>query len=113
MFIRPIPLSTLIHTIEYEEIIEQGRYGNEFKPPVKIERVLVQFGTTIKRKTMANGTTEDRVVKATLFIDAAHSSPFFLMKENSIIHFDGQKFTVDMIEHSYSFKLHHYEVALL
>lgn len=113
MYIKPIPLSTLIHTVEYEEIKPTTRYGTTYEPPITIERVLVQYGTKIMRKTLSNGTTEDRQVKAVLFIDAFHSTPFQLMKENSRIKFDGQEFIVDFVERCYAFELHHYEVALV
>ncbi len=111
--VRAIPLHLLIHEVEYMEVRKDSRYGTEYAEPIKIEKVLVQYGTRLKRKSVAIGESEEQQIKALLFLDAIHTKPFILLKEKSKILFDGQEFIVDFVDRCYTTKLHHYEVQLV
>lgn len=113
MLVKPIPKHLLIHTVQYHEIILGGRYGTEYKDPVTLENVLVQFGTVVKRTNTAGNRDETKEAKAVLFIDVTHSTPFIIPVEKSKINLNGQEFTINLVDHLFTTQLHHLEVELI
>lgn len=111
MRIKPIPKRLLIHTIEYEEFVKDGSFGEEFAPRETIRNVLVQPKTEIRRDMYQ----EEIQIDAVIFLDAANTPGFKPLKEKSIVHFNGREWRVVACDALYAFdpeKPHHYEVKI-
>lgn len=107
--IKPIPLENLIHSVSYEQYQEKDRYGNQFKDPITLEKVLVQPTSNIKR----SNNTDQVGYKALMFFDCVHSSPGVEFVKKSKVTLNGETMIVDKINPIYSFGLHHYELELI
>lgn len=112
--IRPIPLSFLIHTVEYREYLGNGRYGETFADPITIERVRLQPIASYRRKT-GEREREKPNESFVLFFDMTYSRPLVNFKEKSKIVFQGKEYSVIRISEFCAFDTtpHHIEVMLL
>jgi hypothetical protein len=112
--IRPIPLSLLIHSVEYREHVGNSRYGETFSDPVTIERVRVQPIASYRRKTGVRD-REKPNESFVLFFDMTHSRPLVNFKEKSKVIFQGKEYSVIRVSEYYAFDTtpHHIEVMLL
>lgn len=111
MRIKPIPKRLLIHTIEYEEFVKDGSFGEEFAPRESIESVLVQPKTEIRRDMYQ----EEIQIDAVIFLDAVNTPKFKPLKEKSKVHFNGREWRVVACDALYTFNPaipHHYEVKI-
>ncbi len=107
--IKPIPLDVLIHSVTYEEYDTNNRYGETYKPPITLDKVLVQPASNIKR----SNTAEEIIFKSLLFFDCVNSSPKVTFKEKSKVTFEGETMYIYKVNPCYAFGLHHYEVELV
>lgn len=105
-----MPLEILIHEVQYEEYIEQGRHGNDFKEPITLEQVLVQPVSSIKRTNHA----DEVAYNSLMFFDCVNSRPsdVTFIKKSKII-FNGETMIVNKVNPIYTFDLHHYEIELI
>ncbi len=112
--IRPIPLSFLIHTVEYREYLGNGRYGETFADPITIERVRLQPIASYRRKT-GEREREKPNESFVLFFDMTYSRPLVNFKEKSKIVFQAKEYSVIRISEFCAFDTtpHHIEVMLL
>ena len=112
--IRPIPLSLLIHTVEYRQCRGNGRYGEEFDAPVTIENVRLQPVASYRRKT-GEREGEKPNESFVMFFDMAYSRPLVEFKEKSKVIFQGKEYSVIRVMPFYGFDNtpHHIEVMLL
>lgn len=111
MRIKPIPKRLLIHTIEYEEFVKDGSFGEEFAPSETMTGVLVQPKTEIRRDEIQ----EEVQINAVIFLDATNTPKFKPLKEKSKVHFNGREWRVVACETLFTFnpdKPHHYEVKI-
>lgn len=109
--IKPIPKRVLIHTIEYEEFLKDGSFGEEFAPRESISGVLVQPKTEIRRDEIQ----EEIQIDAVIFLDAVNTPGFKPLKEKSKVHFGGREWRVVSCAALYTFnpdQPHHYEVKV-
>lgn len=108
--IRPIPKRLLIHTAEYEQFEENGRYGEEYLPAITLKHIRINFERSFSRA----GNTESKSVKALMFFDQANSSAEgdFEFKEKSKVTFQGVTMLITRINPLYTDTLHHYEIEL-
>lgn len=105
-----MPLEILIHEVTYEEYDEKDRYGNEFKPPITLENVLVQPVSNIKR----SGDSDAVAYESLMFFDCVNSKPQDVQfKKKSKISFNGAEMVVNKVNPIYTFNLHHYELELI
>lgn len=104
----PIPMTHLIHTVDYYEKID-GRYEGSFAAPVIIEHVLLNYSYSMKK----SGEGKEKVLKGILFIDCVNSHPVVEMKAGSKVVFDGKELFIKDIKPVYALELHHYEVELI
>ncbi|WJQ02861.1 putative minor capsid protein [Geobacillus kaustophilus] len=112
--IKPIPLSLLIHAVEYMECVETGRYGETFSAPVTIENVRLQPIASYRRKT-GEREREKPNESFILFFDMTHSRPLVTFREKSKVVFQGKEYSVIRVTPFYGFDNtpHHIEVMLL
>lgn len=111
MRIKPIPRKLLIHTIEYEEFVKDGSFGEEFAPVETLTRVLVQPKTEIMRDSYQ----EEIQIDAIVFLDSVNTPNFKRLKEKSKVHFGEREWRVVACDALYTFDPaipHHYEVKL-
>jgi hypothetical protein len=108
----PIPMILLKSNIQYFEKITDGKYEGGFKDPITINKVLIQYSTTVKRSDPGN---QEIQTAGKLFIDCVNSSPVIDMKFGSkiICIEDNKEFFIGKVEPVKAFVLHHYEVELL
>ncbi len=102
----------MIHTIEYEEFVRDGSFGDEHAPVETISFVLVQPKSELKRDS--NG--EEVQTKGTIFLDAVNTPKFKPLKEKSKIRFKGTDYRVIACEALYALNPdvpHHYEVSVV
>lgn len=105
-----MPLEILIHEVVYEEYMEKDRYGNSFKEPETLTKVLVQPVSNIKR----SNTTDSISYKSLMFFDCVNSRPSDVeLVKKSKITFNGETMIVDKVNPIYAFSLHHYELELI
>lgn len=112
--VKPIPLPLLIHTVQYRECIEGGRWGETFADPITIERVRLEPIASYRRKT-GEREREKPNESYVLFFDMTHSRPFVNFKEKSKVIFQGKEYSVIRVSTFYAFDTtpHHIEVMLL
>ncbi|WP_017728499.1 putative minor capsid protein [Halalkalibacterium ligniniphilum] len=111
MRIKPIPRRFLIHSIEYEEFVRDGSFGEEFAPSETISFVLVQPKSELKRDS--NG--EEVQVQGVIFLDAVNTPKFKRLREKSKVKFNGNDYRIVACDALYAFKSntpHHYEVDI-
>ncbi|MET3504944.1 putative minor capsid protein [Halalkalibacter oceani] len=111
MRIRPIPKRVLIHSIEYEEFVRDGSFGDEFAPAETISFVLVQPKAELRR----DGTGEEVQVQGVIFLDAVNTPNFKRLREKSKVHFNGHDYRVVACDALYALDPktpHHYEVDI-
>lgn len=111
MIVRPIPKHLLVHSVEYQEYLEDGRWGDSFADPVTVSFVRVEPASSLDR----DSSKEEIVAENVLFIDRVHSQPFILPKQKDRIIFDGREFEVHRVEVFYAIgdRIHHVEVELV
>src|SRR5690606_4069498 len=111
MHIEPIPISLLIHSIEYEEFIKVSTYDKEYKPVEIIDNVLVQPIVSIKKDSRG----QEVQTKAVIFLDSVNTPNCKELKVDSKITFGSLSGTVIACEPLYTFDTitpHHYEVTI-
>ncbi|MEK4825128.1 putative minor capsid protein [Niallia sp. FSL W8-0951] len=112
MNIPPIPKKLLIHTIEYEEFVKDGSFGEEFAPTETISYVLVQPSSKLRR----DGNGEEVQTLGVVFLDAVNTPNFKRLKEKSKVRFKKKDYRVIECESLYALDPdtpHHYEVSLI
>lgn len=108
---RPIPRQLLIHTVEYEEYLNDDGWGDEFAEKVTIERVRMDVNEKVSRSQTSSGTKATNI----LFVDRTHSSPYPKFKKKSKIYWDGDEYEIDSVKALYDSDQvpHHYELGLV
>ncbi|MBN6889903.1 minor capsid protein [Cytobacillus horneckiae] len=109
--IKPIPKSLLIHTIEYEKFLKDGRYGPEFDEKETIVSVRVEPLTKLVR----DSNNEEVQASAIIFIDSVNTPNAKPLIEKSKVHFRGRDYVVLSCEPLYALDPetpHHWEVSL-
>lgn len=108
---RPIPKVLLVNTIQYYELLKNGRYEGSFGAPVTITNVLINQTNTV---TKTNPGNQEKATQGMLYIDAVNSVPCIELKYGSkIVDESGHTFYVKAIKPVQAFTLHHYEVTLM
>lgn len=113
MNLTPIPLNLLNDTLEYCERLDTAR-GNEFKEPLLIKNVRVDFGLTKKKMYVSvNNKFEAVSFRGIVFVDYKNSIPFFIPKLYDRIVFNNEYFTVaDLVILKPYDEIHHIEIYL-
>jgi Minor capsid protein len=113
VIVKPIPLSVLVHTVEYEQFQEGDGITTEdgYKLAVTFYNVRVQVLSTIKKNT----NSEELLYDALLFFDVVNSSSSgpFVFTEKSKITFNSKAMTIEKVNPVEAFALHHYEIGLV
>jgi hypothetical protein len=109
--IRPIPKKLLIHSIEYEEFLGDGPFGEEYAEKETISNVLVHPKTLIHRDEK----NEEIQINAVIFLDAVNTPNFKPLTIKSKVYFNGREWRVYQCEPYYTLNPdvpHHYEVMI-
>lgn len=114
MYIKPLPKSWLIHTITYEEILEEkDDFGNpQYAESIEIMYVRYDPTTVFSR----DGTQSKIVAEGVIFVDAVNSSPIPTFVEESKITFEGRELTLKKIipcYHPTKNIVHHWELEVI
>jgi len=113
MRVRPLPMSWLIHTIDYEQVLEPDEYQKDtFSDPITVENVRVDL-TRVYSRGMDGIVV---VAEGVIFVDAANSIPFPKFKESSKIKFKGDDYMIKKVIPIYQPQtdaLHHYEIEVV
>jgi len=108
---RAIPRALLIHTVTLNKV-NTGRYGDETDVFIaKLEHVRVEPSN----KKVISATGEEIQLTATLFIDAANSTPKNIaVSTGQSVVWEGQRYKVEVVERLYDTRkqYHHMEVGL-
>jgi hypothetical protein len=112
MSIKPIPANLLIHSVVYEEFLDNERWGETFAAPVALNNVRVEPAKGLIKDTIREAIS----ARAVLFFDTTHSTPTmenFVIK--SKITFDNVVYTINDVQTFYAFEdtPHHYEMILV
>ncbi|WP_342489170.1 putative minor capsid protein [Cytobacillus sp. FSL W7-1323] len=109
--IKPIPKSLLIHSIEYEKFLKDGRHGPEFDEKEAIVSVRVESTT----KLIRDSNNEEVQASAIIFIDSVNTPNAKPLIEKSKVYFRGRDYVVISCESLYALDPetpHHWEVSL-
>lgn len=88
----------------------EGRYGVDYKAPIPISNVLINYSYAVKK----TGPDEEKQVKAKLYIDCVNSSKAFDMVLGSMVMFEGKEYFVQKSKPVIgATEIHHYEVDLV
>lgn len=107
----PIPFSLLVHTVTYEQFVDDGRFGKSHDEPITLSFVRVEETTSKEQSQYVDNVAHTHV----LFYDVVNSKSErpFEFKVNSKITFNGKELTVKRVIPIEGFKLHHYEIELV
>jgi hypothetical protein len=109
-FIKPIPKYLLCHSIEYEEYLGQGNFGESWGDKETID--FVRFEPKISLRTDANG--QEIQTTGIIFLDAVNTPNFKPLKVKSKVTFNGSEMRVHACKPFYAFdSIHHYEVEVV
>lgn len=109
---KPIPRKLLIHSVKRHTVAEKNRMGKEtLDEGIELKHVRVEPTTRVVRDK--NGAEVQ--LAATLFYDCKNSTPRNVkFAVDDIILFQGQKFSIELVEPLYDVKrLHHYELGMI
>ena len=115
MLAKPLPLSWLIHTIEYEAYTDmRDEYGNDIiLDPVTISNVRYDDGTNYSR----DATQDSLKYAGIVFVDALNSTNLpTRFREKSKVVFDGKEMVINKVVNCYhpqSNTIHHYELEVV
>ena len=115
MLAKPLPLSWLIHTIQYAAYTDtRDEYGNDvILPQVEIANVRYDDGTNYSSNLQEDSLKYAGIV----FVDAKNSTNLPTMfREKSKVYFEGKEMTINKIVNCYhpqSNVIHHYELEVV
>lgn len=114
MIVKPIPLSWLVHSIEYKHYEGKDHYDEAvYSAPIVIENVRVEFIDSFQRSKLS----EDNVFNGVIFVDSVNSKPLpEHFEKGSKIIFDGQELTLKTtIAYPYpkSSEIRHFELEVI
>lgn len=115
MLAKPLPMSWLIHSIEYAEYSDmRDEYGNDvIKDPITINNVRYDDGTNYSSNLQEDSLKYAGIV----FVDARNSANLpTRFREKSKVYFDGKEMTINKIVNCYhpqSNVIHHYELEVI
>ena len=108
--IRPIPKRLLCHSIEYQEYLGQGNFGESWGDPETIDCVRFEPKTAIRMD--ANG--EEIETQGIIFMDTVNTPNCKPLKVKSKVTFNGIEMRVHACHPYYGFnQVHHYEVEVV
>jgi hypothetical protein len=110
MIAKPIPLSLLIHTIDYAEKTGNDGWNDTHSNPVQIKNVRVEPAVNLKRSSQKVSSDAKHLV----FVDRTHSTPYPEFKELSNVTWKGKEYELVAVKPFYDTgeQPHHYELEL-
>ncbi len=111
MYVAPIPLHLLPHTVELYRLKSDDRWDNEYSDkPIRVDNVRFEYST----KLIKDKTGSEIQLKGMLYYDNVNSKPKdTIFNVSDKIKFNENEYTIMFIQPILAIKPHHIEIGLI